>query len=143
MLADVRHGLGRAEEARSTIHEALELGERTGLHYWDAELNRLKGTFVLPPEPSSRSPERGLDRSAAEKDAESCFLAAIEIARRQQAKACELRAAMSLSRLWHGQGKTRKAHALLSQVYGWFTEGFETPDLIDAKTLLEELAARR
>jgi predicted ATPase len=139
ILADVCNELGRPDEARSAIREALDLGERTGLHYWDAELQRLKGTLALRSEPSSGSRERDPGHRPTERDAETCFLEAIEIARRQQAKSCELRAATSLSRLWHGQGKTRKAQALLAEVYGWFTEGFETPDLIDARALLEEL----
>jgi len=73
-------------------------------------------------------------------EAEACFLKAIEIARQQQAKSWELRATMSLSRLWQQQGKRKEAHALLAEIYGWFTEGFDTKDLQDAKALLEELA---
>jgi predicted ATPase len=72
--------------------------------------------------------------------AEACFLQALAIARRQQAKALELRAAMSLARLWQQQGKCAAAHELLASIYGWFTEGFDTADLKDAKALLEELA---
>jgi predicted ATPase len=143
ILADVCGALGRFDVAQPAIAEALDLGERTGLHYWDAELHRLKGTLVVRSAASSRSPARKPGRSSAERDAESCFVEAIAIARRQQAKSCELRAAMSLSRLWHGQGKTRQAHALLSEVYGWFTEGFETPDLIDARALLAQLDGGR
>ena len=72
--------------------------------------------------------------------AESCFQHAIEVARRQSAKSWELRAAMSLSRLWQKQGKREEARQLLAEVYGWFTEGFDTPDLKEAKALLEELS---
>jgi predicted ATPase len=72
--------------------------------------------------------------------AEACFQQALAIARRQQAKSWELRAAMSLSRLWQQQGKKAKAHELLAPIYGWFTEGFDTADLQEAKALLEELA---
>ena len=68
-----------------------------------------------------------------------CFLKAIEIAQRQQAKSLELRAVMSVSRLWQQQGKQKEAHELLSEIYDWFTEGFDTKDLQDAKALLEEL----
>jgi predicted ATPase len=75
----------------------------------------------------------------SEKDAEASFVEAIAIARRQRAKSFELRAATHLSRLWARQGKTREAHALLAEVHGWFTEGFDTPDLIDASALLDEL----
>jgi len=74
-------------------------------------------------------------------DAEACFLKAIEIARQQSAKSLELRAVMSLSRLWQQQGKRQEAHELLSDIYGWFTEGFNTKDLQEAKTLLEELSS--
>ena len=72
-------------------------------------------------------------------DAEACFLKAIEIARRQQAKSLELRATTSLARLWQQQGKQKEAHRMLSEVYGWFTEGFDTKDLQEAKALSEEL----
>jgi predicted ATPase len=72
--------------------------------------------------------------------AEACFQQALAIARRQQAKSLELRAAMSLSRLWHQQGKRDEARALLAPIYGWFTEGFDTADLQEARALLEELA---
>jgi predicted ATPase len=76
----------------------------------------------------------------AEAEAEACFLKAIEIAQRQQAKSLELRAAMSLSRLWQSQGKKEEARQMLTEVYGWFTEGFDTKDLQEAKMLLEELS---
>jgi predicted ATPase len=72
--------------------------------------------------------------------AEACFQQALAVARRQQAKSLELRAALSLARLWQSQGKRQEANDLLAPVYGWFTEGFDTADLRDAKTLLEELA---
>ena len=73
-------------------------------------------------------------------EAEECFWKALEIARRQQAKSLELRAAMSLSRLWQQQGKQEEAQQLLAEIYGWFTEGFDTADLKEAKVLLEKLA---
>jgi predicted ATPase len=76
----------------------------------------------------------------AEADAEACFLKAIAIAQRQQAKSLELRATTSLARLWHQQGKTAEAHPMLSEIYHWFSEGFDTRDLQEAKTLLEELS---
>jgi predicted ATPase len=71
---------------------------------------------------------------------EACFQQALEIARRQQAKSWELRAALSLSRLWQQQGKRHEAYQLLAPIYGWFPEGFDTPDLQEAKALLDELA---
>jgi predicted ATPase len=73
-------------------------------------------------------------------EADACFQKASEIARRQQAKSLELRAAMSLSRLWQQQGKKKEAHELLAEIYGWFTEGFDTKDLQEAKALLEKLS---
>ena len=75
-------------------------------------------------------------------EAEECFLKAIDIAQKQQAKSLELRATMSLARLWQQQGKKAEAHKLLSDVYNWFTEGFDTKDLQEAKALLEELSHR-
>jgi adenylate cyclase len=102
------------------------------LHYWDAELYRLKGTLAL-----RTSSER--ERAAAERAAESDLLEALDISRRQASKSLELRAATSLSRLWHRQGRVAEARGLLSDAYGWFTEGFDTPDLKDAKELLEQL----
>jgi predicted ATPase len=77
---------------------------------------------------------------SVEEEAEECFLKAIEIARRQQAKSLELRATMSLARLWKTQGKRAEARKMLAEIYGWFTEGFDTADLKDAKALLEELS---
>ena len=74
-----------------------------------------------------------------EEEAEACFLKAIEIARRQQAKSLELRATMSLARLWQRQGKGKAARKMLAEIYGWFTEGFDTADLKDAKAMLDEL----
>lgn len=96
------------------------------LHYWDAELQRLKGT---------------LKRISNEEGAEACFLDALEIARRQEAKFLELRAAMSLARPWQQEGQTVKARNLLAPVFEWFTEGFDTPDLAEAKVLFAELDA--
>ena len=104
------------------MEEALAAGTESGNHYWTAELYRLRGALT-----------------GMEGDAESSFVEAIAIARRQRAKSFELRAATSLSRLWARQGKTREAHALLAEAYAWFTEGFDTADLKDAKALLEEL----
>jgi predicted ATPase len=82
----------------------------------------------------------GPGRSSLRLEAETCLLEAIEIARRQQAKSLELRAALSLSALWHRQGQSDAAGGLLAETYGWFTEGFDTADLKTAKTLLNELS---
>jgi class 3 adenylate cyclase/predicted ATPase len=118
---------GHNEEALQTVAEALRLVEQSQDRWWHAELHRLSGELTL-----------GLsgDHAAA---AEAAFQEAIAIARAQQAKSWELRAAMSLSRLWHGQGKTDEARRLLGDIHGWFTEGFDTADLREAATLLAEL----
>jgi len=109
------------------------LVDKTGERYYEAELYRLKGQLTL----QSKVPG---PKSKVEKEAEECFLKAIEIARQQQAKSLELRAVMSLSRLWQQQGKKKQARQMLAEIYGWFTEGFDTKDLQEAKALLEELA---
>jgi len=90
-------------------------------------LHRLKGELLLLP-------------GGSESEAEECFNQALEVARRQSTRSLELRTAMSLARLWQKQGKPTEARELLAEIYGWFTEGFDTPDLIDAKSLLEELS---
>jgi predicted ATPase len=96
--------------------------------------NRVAREVALP-RPQPLNPD-----SRAEAEAEACFLKAIEIARHQQAKSLELREAMSLSRLWQRQGMKEEARQMLSEIYGWFTEGFDTKDLQEAKVLLQELA---
>jgi len=115
------------------LTEALVIVHKTGERYYEAELYRLKGELLL------RSGAQGL-RSGVQKEAEECFRQAIDIARRQGAKSLELRAVMSLSRLWQQQGKKGEARQLLAEIYGWFTEGFDTKDLQEAKALLEELS---
>ena len=96
--------------------------------WWEAEIYRLRGVLLL------RQP------GTPQEEAEACLQQALDIARRQEAKSLELRAAMSLSRLWQQQGKQAEARALLAPVYGWFTEGFDTADLQEAKALLETLS---
>jgi len=123
-VAEMHWRLGQTKEGLSAVAEGLEAVERHGERLWEPELHRLKGELLLP---------------QAEHEAEACFRQAIEIARRLQAKSLELRAAMSLSRLWQGQGKREEARQILAEIYGWFTEGFDTPDLKEAKALLEEL----
>ena len=110
----------------SRSNEAVEL---TKERWYQAEINRLAGEIAL------RSPEPDLAK------AEEYFERALAVARQQQAKSWELRAAMSLARLWRDQGKVQQARELLAPVYGWFTEGFDTRDLKEAKALLDELAA--
>jgi predicted ATPase len=128
MLAEVRSSLGQPEAGLTALSEALALVETTGERYYEAELHRLTGELLL----QHATPEVS--------HAEACFQQSLAIARRQQAKALELRAAMSLSRLWQQQGKRDAAHALLAPIYGWFTEGFDTADLQEAKELLDELS---
>jgi predicted ATPase len=128
LLAKASAKLGQPEEGLSLLAEALAVTNDTGEHRWEAELHRLKGELLL-----AHSAEH-------DTEAETCFRQALDIARCQQAKSWELRAAMSLSRLWQRQGKRDEAHELLAPVYGWFTEGFDTADLQEAKALLEELS---
>jgi predicted ATPase len=135
---------GQAEEGLKVIAEALVMVEKNGERWNEAELYRIKGELVLqsgvrgPASEVTNSPESKVRGPASE--AETCFLKAIEIAQRQQAKSLELRAVMSLARLWQQQDKRTEAHKLLSDVYNWFTEGFDTKDLQEAKALLAELA---
>jgi predicted ATPase len=128
VLADVCDHLGHPAEGRQVLAEAHALGERHEERVWEAEVCRLRGVVLL------RQP------GTPQAEAETWLQRALDVARRQEAKSLELRAAMSLSRLWHQQGKRQEAHALLAEVYGWFTEGFDTADLQEAKALLEELA---
>jgi predicted ATPase len=104
--------------------------------YNQAELWRLRGDLLL--QAAGWGPEAR--HSPQLKTVEACFRQALVVARRQQAKSLELRAAMSLSRLWRQQGKRVAARELLAPIYGWFTEGFDTADLQEAKTLLEEMS---
>ena len=156
-LAAAYGQVGQIEEGLSALSEALTLVNKTGERWHEAVLYRLKGQLTLQsrqvknksktsrrqvegrskitnPQPLTPNPQ-------AEAEAEAYFHKAIEIARCQSAKSLELRAVMSLSRLWQQQGKKKQAHQMLSEIYGWFTEGFDTADLKEAKALLEELAA--
>jgi len=127
LLAMGYQRVGQMDQALRLLHEALALVDATGERWCEAELHRLKGALLL-----AQSPAPG-------EEAEACFRQALDIARQQQAKSLELRAATSLSRFWQHQGKRVEARALLAPVYGWFTEGFDTADLQEAKALLEEL----
>ena len=126
LLAGVCEIAGQIEEAAGRLDQALQLVERTGERWFAAELNRQKGRLLL--------------RQGHPEAAEELFRKALSIAREQGAKLWELRAAVSLARLWRSQGRLAEAHDLLAPVYDWFTEGFATPDLKDAKALLDELA---
>jgi predicted ATPase len=128
LLAEAYGKVGQADEGLRMGAEALAVVQNNGERFYEAELHRLRGELLLAQSPSNHM------------EADACFHQALNVARRQQAKSLELRAAMSLSRLWQRQGKHKEAHDLLAPIYGWFTEGFDTADLREAKALLEELA---
>jgi predicted ATPase len=131
MLAEVLAHQGQVEEGLAALAEAFAVVRDGGEPYWEAELHRLQGELLL----------QGAEVEAlARAEAEACFRQALAVARRQSAKALELRAVMSLSRLYQRQGRQAEARPLLAQTYGWFTEGFDTPDLREAKALLDDLA---
>jgi class 3 adenylate cyclase/predicted ATPase len=128
LLAEVHGTIGEPEEGLTLLTEALTLVDTTGQRWDESEIYRLKGELLL---------QQNSDNQA---EAESCFRHAIDLARSQQAKSFELRTATSLVRLWQSQGRRDEARQVLGDVYGWFTEGFDTADLKDAKALLDELA---
>jgi class 3 adenylate cyclase/predicted ATPase len=127
MRADVCAHLSHIKDGLQALAEAHTLVEQHDERWWEAEVHRLRGVLLL--RQTLTQPE----------EAEACFQQALDVTRRQQAKSLELRAAMSLSRLWQQQGKRTEARELLAPIYGWFTEGFDTADLQEAKALLEEL----
>src|SRR5262249_32909928 len=128
LLADVCDHLGHPADGLQALAEAHTLVEQQEDRHWEAEVARLRGVVLL------RQP--GTPRA----EAEAWLQRALDVARRQEAKSLELRAAMSLARLWQQQGKRVEAYDLLAPVYGWFTEGFDTADLQEAKALLEALS---
>ena len=128
VLADICAHLGHTEDGLQALVEAHTLVEQHEERFWEAEIYRLRGVLLL------RQP------GTPQAEAEAWLQRALDVARRQEAKSLELRAAMSLSRLWQQQGKQAEARALLAPVYGWFTEGFDTADLQEARAFLEELA---
>jgi predicted ATPase/class 3 adenylate cyclase len=128
LLADVSNHLGHAEDDLQVLAEAHTLVEQHEERWWEAEISRLRGVLLL------RQP------GTPQAEAEAWLQRALDVARRQQAKSWEVRAAMSLARLWQQQGKRAEAHELLAPIYGWFTEGFDTTDLQEAKALLAELS---
>ncbi|HJY81019.1 MAG TPA: AAA family ATPase [Candidatus Binatia bacterium] len=138
LLAEACGRAGRVTEGLAAVEEALATTQRTGGRYYEAELYRLKGELSL--QSGVRSPRSAVTSPQTEAEAEAGFHKAIEIARHQQAKSLELRAVMSLSRLWQRQGKKKPAQRMLTEIYNWFTEGFDTKDLQEAKALLEKLA---
>jgi class 3 adenylate cyclase/predicted ATPase len=127
LLADVCDHLGHTEDGLQALAEAHTLVEQHGERWWEAEICRLRGVLLLR--------QTGIPQV----EAEAWLQRALDVARLQEAKSLELRAAMSLARLWQQQGRCAEARDLLAPIYGWFTEGFDTADLQEAKTLLEEL----
>ena len=124
-LAEAQAKAGHPEEGLTTLAEALALVEETDERHWEAELHRLRGELLL--------------MQGDEAEAEASLHKAIEVARRQQARSWELRATVSLCRLWQAQGRIDEARQMLAEIYGWFTEGFDTPDLREAEALLREI----
>ena len=137
LLADAYGKTGQTEQGLNVLADALALVQKTRERRWEAELYRLKGEFLLAPQGDSLHLVGSREKA---EEAEQCFLKAVEVARQQQAKSLELRTATSLAHLWQTQGKQAEAHELLAPVYNWFTEGFDTADLKDAKALLEALS---
>jgi predicted ATPase len=128
LLAEAYGKAGQTDEGLSVLADALTAVHNTGERQHEAELYRLRGELRLKQD------------VPAEPEAERCLRQAVDVARQQQAKSLKLRAAISLSRLWQQQDKRKEAHDLLAPIYGWFTEGFDTADLQEAKALLETLA---
>jgi len=127
LLAEVYGRVGQPREGLPLLTEALAIADRTDERWREADHHRLQGDLLLVCSGGQRA------------EAEACYHKALDIARRQEVKSLELRAAVCLARLWHTQGKRAEAYELLAPIYGWFTEGFDTPDLQEAKVLLEAL----
>ena len=156
LLAEASGKAGAIDEGLRALTEALAMVEQTGERFYEAELHRLKGQLMLRSQSSPgqvlSKPETSQDRSenskprtlnlAAQVDAEACFHKALTIARQQAAKSWELRAAISLARLWQSQGKITEAREVLADTYGWFSEGFDTKDLREAEALLVTLGGK-
>ena len=128
LLAEVYGKKGQAAEGLTLLAEAWSLVDTSGQHYHDAEFHRIHGELLR----HQADPD--------EPQAETCFHQALSVAQSQQAKSWELRTATSLARLWQQQDKRDEARKLLAEVYDWFTEGFDTADLKDAKALIDELS---
>jgi predicted ATPase len=131
LLADAYGKAGQPEAGLQSLSEAFEFLDKANERAYEAELWRLKGEVTL--RSKIQSPKSKVE------DAEECFCKAIDIARKQQAKSWELRATTSLARLWQQRKKSAEAHQALSEIYNWFTEGFDTKDLQEAKALIAEL----
>jgi predicted ATPase len=151
-LAEMYGRNGQPEEGLVVVSDALAVTSESGYQHWTAELHRLRGTLTLAAgakgassstdslrRDSARDSDEVAAQAVVERSAEACFLEALDVAGRQRAKSLELRAAMSVSRLWARQGRTSEARALLGNIYRWFTEGFDTADLKEARLLLGSL----
>jgi predicted ATPase len=125
LLARACESAGQVEEAADLLDESLQIVEQTGERWLEAEQNRHKGQLLL--------------RQGKPEAAEVLYCKALSIAQEQEAKLWELRSAVSLARLWRDHGRCGEAHDVLAPVYGWFTEGFDTPDFKEAKALLDRL----
>jgi len=136
LLAEAHQTVDQPKEGLKLLAEARAAADKTGEGFWDAEMHRLHGELSLQLA-TTETEGTGEDRRVPP---EESFLKAIEIARRQEAKSLELRATMSLSRLWKRQGRKDEARPMLAAIYAWFTEGHDAPDLREAKELLEELS---
>ena len=146
LLAETCERIGQVEEGLEVLEEVRSIVDKTEAHVHEAELYQLYGelSLRLGERASGRTGEKGSaapspPRLVAPSSPEECFLKAIDITQKQQAKSWELRAATSLARLWQQQGKHHEAHKMLSEIYDWFTEGFETKDLQEARGLIDEL----
>ena len=128
-FAEALNAEGLPEEGLEALQEAAKLAETSSEFYYEAEIHRLRGELLLAASPQDPT------------EAEASYQQALEVARHQEVKSLELRAAASLARLWWQQGRQKDAHELLAPIYGWFSEGFDTADLKGAKELLSELSA--
>ena len=136
LLAEGGLRLGKLPEGLASVHEGLRLTQTTLDRFYEPELWRLKGELLLAQSKEKKKTPRSASRNAQAKEAEQCFQCALKIARERGARSLELRVAMSLARLEQMEGKRGTAHDLLASVYGWFTEGHDTLDLQEARTLL-------
>lgn len=127
MLAEAYLKAGQIEDGLAALENGLTVMEKTGERFYEAELHRLMGEFLLM-------------KGANDAEAEGHYQKAIDVTKKQSARSLELRSTMSLARLWKKQGKKKEARQRLSEIYNWFTEGFDTQDLKDAKALLKELS---
>jgi predicted ATPase len=130
LLAGTLEAGGQIEEGLAVVAEALDVIEATGDRVYEAELQRLRGELLLRRAAGEGQPLRA--------EAEACLRRALDVARRQGAKSLELRAALSLARLLRGRGERAEGRRLLAETFGWFTEGWDTPDLRAAREFLEE-----